>query len=95
MDSTFLKKQSVCFGLERGEGREKEKERNINVWEDTQSVASRTPPPGDLAHNPGMCPNWESNQWPFGSQAGAESTEPGLYSTFLIEWINDLIKIYY
>ena len=34
------------------------------------------PPTGDLAHNPGMCPDWESNQWPFGTQAGAQSTEP-------------------
>ena len=25
-------------------------------------VASCTPPPGDLALNPGMCPDWESNQ---------------------------------
>ena len=32
--------------------------------------------PGDLAHNPGMCPDWESNRQPFGSQAGAQSTEP-------------------
>ena len=31
-------------------------------------VASVTPPTGDLAHNPGMCPDWESNQQPFGSQ---------------------------
>ena len=30
----------------------------------------------DLAHNPGMCPGWESNQRPFGLQAGAQSTEP-------------------
>ena len=34
------------------------------------------PPTGDLAHNPAMCPNWESNQRPFGSWAGAQSTEP-------------------
>ena len=37
---------------------------------------------GGLAHNPGMCPNEESNQWPFGSQACSQSTEPhqpGLY----------------
>ena len=27
-------------------------------------VASRTPTTGDLAHNPGMCPDWESNQRP-------------------------------
>ena len=36
-----------------GEGereREKERERNTNV------VASRTPPTGDLASNPDMCP---------------------------------------
>ena len=28
------------------------------------------------ACNPGMCPDWESNWWLFGSQAGAQSTEP-------------------
>ena len=33
-------------------------------------------PTGDLACNPGMCPNWESNWQPFGSQAGTQSTEP-------------------
>ena len=33
-------------------------------------------PTGDLAHNSGMCPNWESNQQPFGSQAGTQCTEP-------------------
>ena len=25
-------------------------------------------PTGDLACNPGICPDWESNQQPFGSQ---------------------------
>ena len=39
-------------------------------------VASCTPPTGDLAHNPGVCPDWELNQQPFGSQARAQSTEP-------------------
>ena len=39
-------------------------------------VASHTLPTGDLAHNPGMCPDWELNQRPFGSQAGTQSTEP-------------------
>ena len=33
-------------------------------------------PPGDLYHNPGMCPDWESNLKPTGSQAGTQSTEP-------------------
>ena len=36
-------------------------------------VASHTSPTGDLAHNPGMCPDWESNQQPFGSQAYGQS----------------------
>ena len=36
---------------------------------------SHTSPTGDLAHNPRMCPDWESNQLPFGLQAGAQSTE--------------------
>ena len=27
-------------------------------------VASHAPPTGDLAHNPGMCPDWESNGGP-------------------------------
>ena len=39
-------------------------------------VASHAPPTGDLAHSPGMCPDWESNQQPFDSQAGSQSTEP-------------------
>ena len=44
------------------------------------------PQPGDPTHNPNMCPDWESNQWPLGSQAGAQSTklhQPGLIA-FLI-----------
>ena len=49
-------------------------------------VASHAPPTRDLAHNPGMCPDWESNQQRFGSQAGSQSTEPhqpGWVFTFL------------
>ena len=44
-------------------------------------VASHVSPTGDLAHNPGICPDWESNQQPFGLQAGTQSSElhqPGL-----------------
>ena len=66
---------------ERGEGREKERERNINVQEIHQLVASHMPPNGHLARNPGMCPDWESNQRPFGLQADTQSIElhqPGL-----------------
>ena len=39
-------------------------------------IASCAPPTGDLAHNPGICPDWESNWRPFGLQAGTQSTEP-------------------
>ena len=40
-------------------------------------------PTGDLAHNPGMCPDWESNQQTFGSQAGTQSTEPHKQELFI------------
>ena len=33
-------------------------------------------PSGDLACNPGMCPDWESNWQSFSSQAGTQSIEP-------------------
>ena len=33
-------------------------------------------PTGELASNPGMNPDWESNQGPFGSQAHTKSIEP-------------------
>ena len=57
-------------------------------------VASLAPPPGGLARNLGMCSDWESNWWPFGSQACAQSTElhqPGhvlnsyMYSSLFVE----------
>ena len=63
---------------ERGREGEREGEEQHCV------VASHAPPTGDLAHNPGMCPDWESNRQPFGSQAGAQSTElhqPGFIFT--------------
>ena len=58
-------------------------------------VASHVPPPGDLACNPGLCPDWKSNQRPFGSQAGTQSTElhqPGLFLIFLICIIPDISR---
>ena len=50
------------------------------------AVASQVPHTGDPACNPDMCSDWESSGWPFGSQAGAQSTEPhqpGLSLLFL------------
>ena len=46
------------------------------------------PPTGHLAHNTGMCPDWERNQQPPGSQAGAQPTEPhqpGQVCIFLVK----------
>ena len=62
---SFFKKDFISSVLDRGEGRVEERERNINVW-----LSHAPPSGGDLAQNPGMCPDWESNQWPFGLQAG-------------------------
>ena len=79
----------IYLSLERGEGREEKRERNIDVQEKHRSVASLTPPTGNPAHNPGMCPDWESNQQPFGSQTNAQSTEPhqpGLELLIEIAW---------
>ena len=42
---------------------------------------------GDMACNPGMRPDWESNQWPFGSQASAQSTEPHQPEHHEIFWL--------
>ena len=67
--SVFLKKYLLIF-RESGREGERDEEKHHCV------VASRKPTTGDLAHNPGMGPDWESNQWPFGLQAGAQSTEP-------------------
>ena len=52
-------------------GREKEREKNTDVQGKCQS-----PPTRDLASNPGMCPHWESNWWPFCLWNDAQSTEP-------------------
>ena len=62
----FLKFLFVHFQRE-GE-REEEKHQCV--------VASCVPPTGNLAHNPGTCPDWEVNQWPFCLQASIQSTEP-------------------
>ena len=64
----FLK--TLFIFRDRGREGEREGEKHQCV------VASHVPPTGDLAHIPGMCPDWESNQRPFGSQAHAQSTEP-------------------
>ena len=79
----FYLKKFIYLFLERGREGEKEGEKHQSV------VASHEPLVGDLARNPGTCPDWESHQLPFGLQASTESTEPhqpGIYK-FLNESI--------
>ena len=59
----YLKILFIYLFLERQEGREKEERNNVRF-------------PLDLAGDPGMCPDWKSNQRPFGSPASTQSTEP-------------------
>ena len=68
----LLFKDFIYLLLERGKGRE----RNINMQETRELVVSCLPPAGNPAHNPGMCPEWESNWWLLGSQDSPKSTEP-------------------
>ena len=49
-------------------------------------VASQASPTGDLALNPGTCPDWELNQQLFGSQAGTQSTDPQQPEAFLLSY---------
>ena len=67
----FFFKDFIYLYLERGEGKEKERGGKHQCV-----VASRVPPSGELVYNAGVCPDWESNQRPFGLQAGTQSTEP-------------------
>ena len=55
MLKNFLKKIYLLI-LDRGEGREKEREKHQCV------VASHEPLSRDLSYNPDMCSDWESNQ---------------------------------
>ena len=68
-DRHFLKKDFIYLFRDRGRDGEREGEKHQCV------VASHVSPPRDLALNPGTCPDWESNWQPFGSQAGAQSTD--------------------
>ena len=71
IETVLFFKDVIYLFLERGDRREKERERNIHVW-----LPPMHPPLGDPASNPGMCHDWELNQGSFGSQAGAQCTKP-------------------
>ena len=66
----FLKKILFTFFRESGREEEREGEKHQCV------VVFCMPSTGNLAWNSGMCPDWESNQLPFGSKAGTQSIEP-------------------
>ena len=67
---SFFKKIIYLF-LERGEGREKDMERNIKV-RNIDWLLLIYSPPGDWTSNPGMCPDRESNQRLLGLQDDAQ-----------------------
>ena len=66
----FFKRFYLFNFRERGREGEREGEKYHCV------VSSHVPPTGDLAHNLGMCHDWELNRWPFGLQACTQSTKP-------------------
>ena len=71
----YLLKNFIYLFLERGKGREKERERNIDVWEKHWLPLAHTPT-RDRTRNPGTCPDWELNRPPFTLQEDTQSTEP-------------------
>ena len=66
----FFFKDFIYLFLKGGKEGKREGEKHQCV------IASCVPTTGHLSHNPGMCPDWESDQPPFRSQAGTESTTP-------------------
>lgn len=62
--------------LERGEEKKKERERNIKMW-----LPLTRPSTGDLARDPGLCPDWESTSYPLVRRlmlSPLSHTSPGL-----------------
>ena len=69
---------NIYLFLERREGREKEKETSLGRL--------CTPPTRDPAHNPAMCPDWESNPRPLSLQGNAQPTEPHQSGIFFLSF---------
>ena len=78
----------ILFIFREGE-REKEKHQCV--------VASCTPPTGDLAHNPGLWPDWESDQQPFGftGQHSIHWATPARAENMIskVSWRNKCLRI--
>ena len=73
--SFFFLKILLIF-RERGREREREVEKHQCGIASYRTPAGKRPETWVLASNPGMCPDWESNWQPFGSQASTQSTDP-------------------
>ena len=66
----LFQKYFIYLFLERGEGKEKERKRNINVWLPLTYPLLKTWPATQVC-----ALDWKLNLWPFGLQACAQSTE--------------------
>ena len=76
-----LKKDFTYLFLEKGEGREKEGEKNgcareTLIGRNTDWLPLMCAPAGDLAHNPDKSPHQESSWQPFSLWTDTQSTEP-------------------
>ena len=69
-------KYFIHIFLDRGEGKEKQRKRNTDVWEKHRSVASHMLPNQGPNCNPGLCPDRESNQRHFALRDDSQPTEP-------------------
>ena len=77
----YFFKDFIYLFVERGKGREKERERNINVW-----LPLAHPPLGTWPTAQACALDWESNRRPFNSQASTQPlshTSQGYYYVFL------------
>ena len=71
LNISFIFEDFIYLFIFRQRGKEGERE-----GEKHQCVVDSCVPTGDLAHNPGMHPDWELSRQPFGLQASAQPTEP-------------------
>ena len=75
---------------ERGRERKREGEKHQCV------VAFLAPPPtGDLACNPGMCPDWELNQWLLGLETSTQSTEPHQPGLMQFQFLKNYLEYFF
>ena len=86
---TLFFKRFYLF-LETGEGRRK-RGRETSIG----GLLHAPPLLGTRPHNPGTCPDWESNWRPFSSQASTPSTEPHHQGGITLYFQTELIFIHH